>query len=116
MYNIGRLCSKIAGRDAGKQCVVVDVVNQHTVLVDGETRRKKVNVQHLEPLQTVLDLKKGASHEDVKRAFEHIGLKVLETKPKKKGAKPVFARTSKKTSKAAAKPKHSKKAATEAKE
>ena len=89
MFNIGRLCSKVAGRDAGRRCVVVDIVDNHTVLIDGETRRRKVNVMHLEPLQHVLDLKKSASHEDVKVAFEPLGLKVLETKPKTKGTKPV---------------------------
>ena len=112
MFNVGRLCLKIAGRDAGKRCVVVDVVDAHTVLVDGETRRREVNVLHLEPLDTVLDLGNGASHADVKEAFSALGLKVLETKPKTKGVKPVRVR---KSTKAAAQPKTTKKAATKAK-
>ena len=94
MFNVGRLCVKIAGRDAGKRCVVVDVVDAHNVLVDGETRRREVNVRHLEPLNDVLDLDSGASHADVKNAFETLGLKVFETKPKTKGARPVRVRTS----------------------
>ena len=47
MIEIGRLCVKIAGRDAGKKCVVVDVVNDNTVLIDGETRRRNCNIKHL---------------------------------------------------------------------
>jgi|SRR3989344_3035663 len=107
MFDVGRLCLKIAGRDAGKRCVVVDVVNGHTVLVDGETRRREVNVLHLEPTPQHVDLKKGASHADVKHAFEQLGLKVLETKPKTKGARPMRVRGS---TKKAAQPKASKKA------
>ena len=27
MFDIGRVCMKIAGRDAGKKCVIIDVVD-----------------------------------------------------------------------------------------
>lgn len=83
MNEIGRLCVKIAGRDSNKICVIVDVVNEHTVLIDGQTRRRNCNVRHLEPLTKVIDLKKGASHADVKKAFAAMDIEVLETKPKK---------------------------------
>ena len=86
MFEVGRLCMKVAGRDAGKYCVVVDVLDDHYVLVDGETRRRKVNVMHIEPLNKTVELERGASHADVKKALE--GFEVRETKPKEKKARP----------------------------
>ena len=50
IFEVGRLCVKLAGRDSGKKCVVVEKVDQQYVLVDGATRRKKVNIRHFEPL------------------------------------------------------------------
>ena len=93
LFQIGRMCVKIAGRDAGKQCVVLSTLKDSTVLVDGETRRRNVNVRHLEPLDKTLDLKADASHSDVAKAFETLGIKVLTTKPKKAGARPTMQRT-----------------------
>ena len=88
MFDVGRMCVKIAGRDAGKKCVIVDDVDGHMVLVDGETRRRKVNVIHLEPLAQTVALGKGASHEDVKTLFGEMGVKLVDTKRKEKKARP----------------------------
>ena len=82
MIEIGRLCVKIAGRDAGLKCVVVDVLGKNIVLIDGETRRRKCNIAHLEPLAQKLPLEKGASHEKVVAAFKEIGVSIVERKPK----------------------------------
>lgn len=82
VFDIGRLCVKIAGRDAGKKCVVVECVDDHFVVVDGQTRRRKVNVKHLEPLGTVLEISGQADHGQVAKAFESLGIKVRTTKPK----------------------------------
>ena len=83
MIEIGRLCMKLAGRDAGKICVVVDVIDNKFVLIDGETRRRKCNIYHLEPLKTVLKIKKNASHEDVVKEFKALEIEVSEKKSKK---------------------------------
>jgi len=88
MIQIGRLCMKTAGRDAGCKCVVVDILDDNYVLIDGETRRRKCNVLHLEPLKEVIDMKKGASHENVKAEFKKLKLEVRETKPKEKKERP----------------------------
>lgn len=88
MMEVGRLCLKIAGRDAGKKCVVVDVIDNSFVMIDGETRRRKCNIAHVEPLKETVDLKKGASHADVVKAFEKVGITVRSTKPKKAAARP----------------------------
>jgi large subunit ribosomal protein L14e len=60
---------KIAGRDAGQLCVVTEVMDHQFVKVDGFTRPRKVNVQHLEPLGRSVELKKGAKSEDVRKAL-----------------------------------------------
>ena len=51
MIDIGRVCIKLAGRDAGKKCVIVGILDDKTVMIDGETRRRKCNILHLEPLK-----------------------------------------------------------------
>ncbi len=83
IFEVGRLCVKIAGRDAGRTCVVVEAAGNGYVVVDGDIRRKKVNIKHLEPLDKIVEVKAKATHADVKKAFEKAGLPVWETKPKK---------------------------------
>ncbi len=85
MFKVGDVCVKIAGRDAGKTCVVVDTLESGLVLVEGATRRRKCNTRHLEPTGKSLDVKKGASHEAVMKA---LGLEPVQRKPKKAGEKP----------------------------
>ncbi len=88
MMEVGRLCLKIAGRDAGKKCIIVDVLDDHTLLIDGQTRRRKCNIMHIEPTREVLKIKKGASHAEVVTAFKKLGLEMRESKPKKAGPRP----------------------------
>jgi large subunit ribosomal protein L14e len=88
IYNVGRLCLKIAGRDAGKKCVIIESIDNAFVLVDGATRRKKVNVKHLEPLATEIEIKEKASHEDVKAAFDKLEIEVWDKKSKKVADRP----------------------------
>ncbi len=88
MFDVGRLCVKIAGRDAGKKCVVVEVLDRTYVLIDGETRRRKCNIAHLEPLESIVDVQKGASHEAVAAALKKEGIDTRETKAKQSSQKP----------------------------
>jgi large subunit ribosomal protein L14e len=95
IFEIGRLCMKLAGRDAGKQCVVVEVVDPNYVIIDGETRRKKVNVKHLEPLNEIFEIQSGAGHADVAKVFEKLGVKVWNTKKKESKERPKKLKTKK---------------------
>ncbi len=81
MIEIGRLCVKTAGRDAGKEALIVDVVDKNFVLIDGNTRRRKINIDHLELLPKKADLKKGASHEDVQKALKSLGVDAEKKSP-----------------------------------
>jgi large subunit ribosomal protein L14e len=108
MIEVGRLCIKIAGRDAGKKCVIVEVLDEKFVMIDGETRRRKCNQMHLETLEEKIDIKKGASHADVAAAFKKLGLTARETKPKAKKVRPRRLRRSKLATQPAAAPKEKK--------
>ncbi|HLC32343.1 MAG TPA: 50S ribosomal protein L14e [Candidatus Nanoarchaeia archaeon] len=81
---IGRLCVKIAGRDAGLRCVVLDLLDKNLVLIDGETRRRKCNAAHLEPLGQKIEIEKNASHDEVVAAFKALGIEVIAKKSKAK--------------------------------
>lgn len=87
---VGRLCVKIAGRDAGKECIIVDVTDKNFVVIDGNTRRRKCNIDHLELLPHKADIKKSASHEDVLTALKSLGIKPEAKSPAKpKKEKPI---------------------------
>ena len=88
MKEIGRLYVKLAGRDAGQTCVIVDDLGKNMVLIDGMTRRRKCNIAHLEPLEKKISIKKGAKTEEIAKEFKKLGLEVKETKPKKAGERP----------------------------
>ncbi len=96
MMEPGRVCIKIAGRNAGAHCVIVDNIDENFVLIDGNVKRKKCNIKHLEPLDLVLKIRKGASTSSVHEAMKEAKLKVITTNPKqKKSEKPRKQRKSK---------------------
>ena len=71
VMEIGRVCVKLAGHEASKRCVIVEVLDSNYVVVSGaEIKRKRCNIAHLEPTDKKLDILKGASDEEVKRALE----------------------------------------------
>lgn len=88
MIEVGRIAIKIAGRDSGRKCVIVDILDNNYVLIDGNVRRRKCNILHLEATPKKIELKKGASHEDVKKEFSKLKIAVWETKPKEKKERP----------------------------
>ncbi len=88
MLEVGRLVVKTAGRDAANHAVIVEVLDEKFVTIDGNVRRKKVNMAHIEPLNKTLDIKKGASTKDVLAAFEKEGIKVTKKVEEKKKSTP----------------------------
>ena len=76
MFNIGRVVVKLAGRDAGSYSVIVEELKAPYVVIDGQSRRRKCNVLHLEPLDKTVEIKEKASHEDVIEALKEIGIDV----------------------------------------
>lgn len=75
----GRVCVKLAGREAGRKCVVVDVIDKNFVLVTGPVKvsgvkRRRVNVSHVEPMNVKVNIKKGDDDEVVVEALKKAGL------------------------------------------
>ena len=83
MLEVGRLCIKTAGRDATMHCVIVEIIDSTYVLVDGNTRRKRVNKAHIEPLNKLLKVKKGADTKEVLAAMEKEGIVIKKSTDKK---------------------------------
>ncbi len=76
---VGRLCVKIYGREAGRKCVIVDIIDENFVVITGPknltgVRRRRANIDHIEPLDRKVEISKGASDEDVLKALEEAGL------------------------------------------
>jgi len=72
---IGRVCIKTAGREKGKKCVIVDVIDKNFVLVTGPksltgVKRRRANIKHLKPTEEKIKIKKGASDEAVLKALQ----------------------------------------------
>lgn len=59
LYGVGAVCMKIAGRDAGKLCVITETLEGNFVKVDGYTRPRKVSMRHIEPTGRTVDVKKA---------------------------------------------------------
>lgn len=76
---VGRICIKLRGREAGRKCVIVDVIDNNYVLITGPkmltgVKRRRVNIRHVEPLDKKVEVGKGASDEEVVKSLEASGL------------------------------------------
>jgi large subunit ribosomal protein L14e len=86
---VGRICVKVLGREAGKKCVIVDLMDKSFVLITGPkkltgVKRRRVNANHVEPMQDKIDIKRGASDEEVAdtlKASDKLEMMKKEIKP-----------------------------------
>ena len=67
---VGRICVKQTGREAGRKCVIIDVMDKSFVLITGPkkvtgVKRRRVNINHLQPLDDKIDVTRGAADEEV---------------------------------------------------
>ncbi len=75
----GSICVKTAGREAGRKCVVVDVLDKNFVLVTGPpsltgVKRRRANIKHLEATGYYIDIPRGADDELVLKKLEEANL------------------------------------------
>lgn len=75
---VGRICVKLSGREAGRKCVIVDIIDKSFVLITGPKnmtgiKRRRANINHIEPLQDKVKIKRGASDEEVIEALKSSG-------------------------------------------
>jgi len=88
---VGRICVKVTGREAGRKCVIVDVMDKSYILISGPkkvtgVRRRRTNVNHVEPLLDKIEIKRGASDDEVESVLQ--SSKMIETMAQ--GIKPVL--------------------------
>lgn len=70
VMDVGRVCVKLTGREAGGRCVIVDVIDRNYVMVTGPSeltgvKRRRVNMNHLKPLDKVIDIQRNASDQEI---------------------------------------------------
>lgn len=75
LFDIGRCCVILRGRRAGKKAIVVDIIDENYVLITGPpsltgVKRRRMNVDHLLPLNVKIEIPRGASDEDVLNAVK----------------------------------------------
>jgi len=87
--DIGRVCVKLTGREAGKKCIIVDVVDKNFVFITGPKqlngiKRRRVNVNHVEPTERKVNIRRGETDEELTRALDEETQKYLReaVKPK----------------------------------
>ena len=74
VFEKGRICVKIAGREAGKKCVIVDVVDKNFVVVIGDgVRKRRCNIKHLEPLDKKIEITGKEKDEDIIKKLKDEG-------------------------------------------
>jgi len=75
---VGRICVKQLGREQGKKCVIIDLMDKSFILVTGPkklsgVKRRRVNLNHVAPLEDKIEINKGASDEEVTQVLEATG-------------------------------------------
>ncbi len=76
MITVGRVCIKNSGRDKHQVCVVIDLIDEKNVLIEGNVRRKKTNIRHLTPLEKFVEIKDNASYETISKELTDLGYKI----------------------------------------
>jgi large subunit ribosomal protein L14e len=72
IMDIGRVCVKTAGREAGRKVAVVDVEKEFVVIEGVNVRRRRCSTAHLFPTKEKIGIKKGAKHEEIVRLLKHV--------------------------------------------
>ena len=74
LIEIGRVCIKKCGRDAGDKAVITEIIGNNFVKIITKTRKnaRKCNTSHLEFLNEKIDVK---NKEDLKR----IGIEIKQS-------------------------------------
>jgi large subunit ribosomal protein L14e len=71
---VGRICVKTTGREKGMECTIIELIDKNFVLVTGPqkvtgVRRRRVNIEHLKPTVKKIEIKRGATDEEVAQAL-----------------------------------------------
>ena len=112
VLEIGRVCLKIAGREAGKYCIVIKPAGKSKeeksfVFVTGPrlltgVKRRKCNIDHLKATDYKLEISDNATDEQAIAAYEKAGL-IVKLDLKKPSAAQIKAKAEKAAEKEAKK-------------
>ena len=77
--NVGTVCMKVAGREAGGICCIVKPVDKTFVMITGPQlvtgiKRRRCNIEHLEPTEIILDIKPDATDEEIIEAYKKMNV------------------------------------------
>ena len=83
---VGRICLKLAGREAGKKCVIIEVVDKGFVLITGPkkvtgVKRRRASINHIAPLKDKIVIKRNSSDDEVTQILETTGKLEEMTQP-----------------------------------
>ena len=72
---IGRICEKITGRETGKRCIIINIIDKNYVLITGPkqvtgVRRRRTNINHLKLLEEKISINPDASDEEIIKMME----------------------------------------------
>ena len=75
----GRVCIKLVGKEKGKYCVVLKKIDKNFVEITGPksltgVKHRRCNLIHLKPTQYIIEIKEGATDEEIIAAYEKAGL------------------------------------------
>ena len=67
---IGRICVKTQGREKGLKCIIADINDKNFLLITGPpkvsgVKRRRVNVKHIQPLDSMININRGMSDEEI---------------------------------------------------
>jgi large subunit ribosomal protein L14e len=63
---IGQVCIKTMGREAGRKAVILSEVKKGKVLIDGDKiKKRECNILHLFPLSKKINVNKETKHEEI---------------------------------------------------
>lgn len=89
MLSPGRVCRKTKGSEKGNICVILESIDDKFAIIDGNVRRRKCNIKHLQPLDQVIGLDNTISREDVKKELSALGYEIHEKRKKSKENKEI---------------------------
>ncbi len=86
LIDIGRIVVIIQGRRAGKKAVVVDIIDENFVVVTGPktingVKRRRMNVDHIIPINMKIDIERGAEDEAVLEKLKERELEKFMVEP-----------------------------------
>ena len=72
---VGRICLKLAGRESGKKCIIIEVIDKGFVTVTGPkkitgVKRRRASINHIAPLKDKIAINRGSSDEEVIQALK----------------------------------------------